>query len=47
MALYCRRWRLEVCLRDLKTTMGNRDSATRRATRLAVQFDVGELGFVL
>jgi len=22
MALYCRRWRLELCLRDLKTTMG-------------------------
>jgi len=25
----------------------NRDSVTRRARRLAVQFDVGELGFVL
>jgi hypothetical protein len=22
MALYCRRWRLELCLRDLKTTLG-------------------------
>jgi hypothetical protein len=22
IALYCRRWRLELCLRDLKTTMG-------------------------
>ena len=22
MALYARRWRLELCLRDLKTTMG-------------------------